>query len=143
VNDDRIRPAQRGAAALPGAAARASDFRRARNLAWSLLQAAAPERIVATRHGDAMVLTEFVRTRELELAVHGLDLATALDRQPWMTGPAAQVTEELLLPDAARLRDAAGWSRLTLIAKLAGRRPATAAEASLIESLGTQRLALS
>jgi hypothetical protein len=77
--------------------------------------------------------------------VHGLDLAAALDRRPWMTGPAAQVTEELLLPapDAARLRDAAGWSRVTLIAKLTGRDPATAAETGLIESLGTRRLALS
>ncbi len=145
VNDDRIQSAQRGAAALPGAAARASDFRQVRNIAWALLQAAAPERVVRTRHGDRMVLAEFARTRVLELAVHGLDLAAALDRQPWLTGPAAQVTEELLLParDAARLRDAAGWSRLTLIAKLTGRIPATAAETGLIENLGTRRLALS
>ena len=145
VNDDRIQSAQRGAAALPGAAARASDFRQVRNLAWALLQAAAPERVVRTRHGDRMVLAEFTRTRVLELAVHGLDLAAALDRQPWLTGPAAQVTEELLLPapDAARLRDAAGWSRLTLIAKLTGRIPATAAETDHIEKLGTRRLALS
>jgi hypothetical protein len=91
-----------------------------------------------------MLLTEFTRTRILELAVHGLDLAAALDRQSWMTDPAAQVTEELLLPSpaATRLRAAAGWSRLTLIAKLTGRVRVTAAEACLIQSLGTQQLAL-
>ena len=51
-----------------------------------------------TRHGDLISLTEFLRTRVLELAVHRLDLAVALGREPWMTQPAAQVTEELLLP---------------------------------------------
>ena len=54
-----------------------------------------------TRHGDPMLLAEFLRTRVLELAVHGLDLAAALDREPWMTAPAAGVTEDLLLPSAA------------------------------------------
>jgi Mycothiol maleylpyruvate isomerase N-terminal domain len=63
VTEDRIRSAQRGAAALPGAAAPASDFRQARNLTWSLLQAAPAGRVVRTRHGDAMVLAEFARTR--------------------------------------------------------------------------------
>jgi hypothetical protein len=145
VNDDRIGSAQRGAAVLPGAAARARDFRQARDLAWSLVQSALPARVVRTRHGDRMLLSEFMRTRVLELAVHGLDLAAALDREPWMTDPSAQVTEELLLPPsaAAELRAEADWSRLTLIAKLTGRVSATAAETRLIESLGTQRLALS
>jgi hypothetical protein len=91
-----------------------------------------------------MLLTEFVRTRVLELAVHGLDLAAALDRQPWMTLPAAQVTEELLLPSpaAARLRAAAGWDRTTLIAKLTGRAPVTTAEDRLIQACAIQRLVL-
>jgi hypothetical protein len=91
-----------------------------------------------------MLLSEFMRTRVLELAVHGLDLAAALGREPWMTGPAAQVTEELLLPPpaAARLRAESGWSQVTLIAKLTGRVPATDAENNLIQSIGTERLAL-
>jgi len=33
---------------------------------------------VLTRHGDVMLLTEFMRTRVLELAVHGLDLAAGV-----------------------------------------------------------------
>ncbi len=91
-----------------------------------------------------MLLSEFLRTRVFELAVHGLDLAAALDRAPWMTALAAEVTGELLLPAAAgaRLRAETGWDQVTLIAKLAGRSPATSAESRLIESLGSRRLAL-
>lgn len=143
TNTDRIRSAQQGATALPGAAARARDFDRVRRQAWALLQAAPRGRIVRTRHGDRMLLTEFVRTRVLELAVHGLDLAAALERQPWTTPQAASVTEELLLPSAAaRLRAQAGWDQVTLIAKLTGRRPLTPAETRLIQSLGIRWLAL-
>jgi uncharacterized protein (TIGR03083 family) len=144
TNDDRIRSAQRGAAALPDAAARARDFAAARSDAWTLLGATPPGRVVRTRHGDRMLLSEFLRTRVFELAVHGLDLAVALDREPWMTPLAAEVTGELLLPAAAgaRLRADAGWNQVTLIAKLTGRCPATSAESTLIEALGSQRLAL-
>jgi uncharacterized protein (TIGR03083 family) len=144
TNDDRIRSAQRGAAALPDAAARARDFAAARSDAWTLLGATPPGRVVRSRHGDRMLLSEFLRTRVFELAVHGLDLAAALDREPWMTPLAAEVTGELLLPAAAgaRLRADAGWDQVTLIAKLTGRCPATSAERALIEALGGRRLAL-
>ena len=143
TNSDRVQSAQRGAAALPDAAARARDFAVARQQAWALLQAAPPGRVVQTRHGDRMLLTEFLRTRILELAVHGLDLASALECQPWMTTPAAHVTEELLLPSAAaRLRAQTGWDQTTLIAKLTGRRPLAPAETQLIQHTGIQWLAL-
>jgi hypothetical protein len=91
-----------------------------------------------------MLLTEFLRTRVLELAVHGLDLAAAIQCPPWMTGPAAYVTEELLLPAeaAAGLREEAGWDRVSLVATLTGRRPASTAEAQLIQRTGGQRLIL-
>ena len=46
-------------------------------------------RIVQTRHGDAMLLTDFLTTRVVELAVHGLDVADVLEQQPWLTAPAA------------------------------------------------------
>jgi uncharacterized protein (TIGR03083 family) len=144
TNADRIDSARCGAAALPDAAARARDFDEARQQAWALVQAAPPMRVVQTRHGDPMLLTEFLRTRVLELTVHGLDLAAALERQPWTTAPAAQVTEELLVPSAAaaRLRAETGWDQATLIAALSGRRPVTPAQTQLIQSLGIQRLAL-
>jgi len=91
-----------------------------------------------------MLLAEFLRTRVLELAVHGLDLAAGLDRAPWMTAPAAEVTEDLLLPAAAaaRLRAGTGWDRITLIAGLTGRRPLTPAETELVQSAGVGWLAL-
>jgi uncharacterized protein (TIGR03083 family) len=141
---DRIRSAQLGAAALPDAGARARDFRTAREQAWGLLQVTPPGRVVRTRHGDPMLLSEFLRTRVFELAVHGLDLAAALEREPWMTGLAAEVTGELLVPASAgaRLRAETGWDRVTLIAKLTGRSPLTSVEGRLIEPLGSTRLAL-
>ena len=75
--------------------------------------------------------------------MHGLDLAAALDREPWMTIEAARVTEDLLLPcGAAGLRAETGWDRVGLIARLTGRHPVTPAETELIESTGIGRLAL-
>jgi uncharacterized protein (TIGR03083 family) len=144
TNADRIQSAQRGAAALTGAAARARDFEAARREAGLALRQAPAGRVVRTRHGDSMLLTEFLRTRVLELAVHGLDLAAALDRGPWMTAAAAHVTEDLLLPSAAagRLRAETGWDRVGLVARLTGRHPVTQAETDLIQSAGAGRLAL-
>jgi uncharacterized protein (TIGR03083 family) len=144
TNADRVQSAQRGAAALAGAADRARDVEAARQQAEAAVRDAPPGRVVLTRHGDRMLLTEFLRTRVLELAVHGLDLAAALDRGPWMTVPAAHLTEELLLPSAAagRLRAETGWDQVGLIARLTGRHPVTTAEAGLIQSAHAGQLAL-
>jgi uncharacterized protein (TIGR03083 family) len=144
TNAARIQSAQRGAAALAGAADRARDVEAARQQAEAAVRDAPPGRVVLTRHGDRMLLTEFLRTRVLELAVHGLDLAAALDRGPWMTVPAAHLTEELLLPSAAagRLRAETGWDQVGLIARLTGRHPVTTAEAGLIQSAHAGQLAL-
>ena len=110
TNADRIESARRGAAGLDGAAGRARDVREARQQAWAAMRDAPPGQVVQTRHGDPMLLAEFLRTRVLELAVHGLDLAAALDREPWMTAAAAGVTEDLLLPGAADPLAAPGTS---------------------------------
>ena len=144
TNAGRIESAQRGAAALAGAAARARDVEVARRQAELALRDAPPGRVVTTRHGDRMLLSEFLRTRVLELAVHGLDLAAALDREPWMTAQAAHVTEDLLLAPAAAslLRAETGWDRVGLIARLTGRHPVTPAETELIQSAHIGRLAL-
>ena len=144
ANEGRIESAQRGAAALAGAAARARDVEVARRQAELALRDAPPGRVVTTRHSDRMLLREFLRTRVLELAVHGLDLAAALDREPWVTAQAARVTEDLLLPPpaAGRLRAQTGWDRVGLIARLTGRRPVTPAESELIQSARIGRLAL-
>jgi uncharacterized protein (TIGR03083 family) len=144
VNEDRIAAARRGAEALGSGAAIARDF----DLAWreslAQLRQAPPGRLVRTRHGDRMLVTEFLRTRVLELAVHGLDLAAGLGRPPWTTEAAAAVVEELILPGgtAPRLRGEAGWDHRTLIAKATGRLPLSEPEAALLDRHGLRRLAL-
>jgi uncharacterized protein (TIGR03083 family) len=144
TNANRIQSAQRGAAALAGRAAWAGDFELARRQAELALRDAPPRCVVRTRHGDRMLLTEFLRTRVLELAVHGLDLAAALDREPWITVQAAELTEDLLLrPEAVgRLRAETGWDPGGLIARLTGRHPLTPAETRLIQSARIGWLAL-
>ncbi|MCO1597682.1 maleylpyruvate isomerase N-terminal domain-containing protein [Micromonospora sp. RHAY321] len=102
--------------------------------------AAPPERVVRTRHGDAMRLTEFLRTRVVEVGVHGLDLAAALDRPPWLTAPAAEVIADLLTGGRAvpaELR----WDRLTLIRKTTGRAALSGAERAAVDAAGFRWLA--
>ena len=144
TNADRIATAQRGAAGSAPEGLRA-EFDRAWQAGRADAGAAPAGRRVLTRHGDLMLLTEFMRTRVLELAVHGLDLAAGLGRDPWLTDPAAAVVEELLLGHAAAaaaLRAPLGWDRAGLIAKATGRSPLTAAEQEAVESAGVRWLAL-
>lgn len=143
TNADRIASARRGAAGLPTGEL-AADFEHAWQESWAAVQAARPGRVVRTRHGDLMLLTEFLRTRVLELAVHGLDLAASLDRDPWLTPEAADVVADLVLPDgsAADVAGRLAWDRVTLIAKLTGRHPLTPAESAVIEAEHIHWLAL-
>ena len=143
VNDDRIATAQRAAAAAGPARALARDVEQAWRDAWAQMRGAPQERVVCTRHGDRMLLTEFLRTRVLELAVHGLDLAAGLDRPPWLTDAAADVVEKLVLPaGSARLREEAGWDRPTLVAMATGRLPFRPSDRVLMERYGLRRIAL-
>jgi uncharacterized protein (TIGR03083 family) len=143
TNADRIASAQHGAATVP-AEAMAADFESAWHEARAAVWAAPPDRVVRTRHGDLMLLTDFLRTRVLELAVHGLDLAAGLDREPWLTPEAASVVADLVLPDgsAAGLRQRLGWDHVTMIAKVTGRQPLTPAESGLVEAEHIHWLAL-
>jgi len=145
TNADRIATAQRGAAGLRPAGLRAA-FDRGWRSALADAAAAPPGRRVRTRHGDLMLLTDFMRTRVLELAVHGLDLAAGVGRDPWLTGAAAGVVEELILTGqdgaAAGLWQRLGWDRAVLIAKATGRRPLTAAERRAVQDAGLRWLAL-
>jgi hypothetical protein len=77
----------------------------------------------------------YLRSRVLELAVHGLDLAAGLGRPLRVTEGAAHVVEQLSLPGGAlsRLLDESRWDQLTLIAKVACRLPLAQAEANLTE----------
>lgn len=103
--------------------------------AWRATDAAVAvqpaDRVVRTRHGDPMSLPEFLVTRVVEVGVHGLDLAVALNREPWLTPTAAQVIADLLTggrPVPAGL----GWDRLTLIRKATGRAPLAGRERAVV-----------
>jgi hypothetical protein len=52
-----------------------------------------------------MLLTEFLKTRVIEVAVHGFDLADAVARPSWLTPAAADVLQELLLGPARAAPD--------------------------------------
>lgn len=100
------------------------------------------DRVVRTRHGDAMLLADFLRTRVVELAVHGLDLADALGRESWLTGPAADLVLALLLGADAERAAGLGWSRALLLRGATGRAVLSAAEADRLAGLGLRRLTL-
>jgi hypothetical protein len=96
TNADRITTAQAHASDLQGPTILAELD----DLCSAIADRCTPEpadRVVRTRHGDAMLLTEFLKTRVLEVAVHGFDLADALALPSWLTPAAADVLQELLL----------------------------------------------
>ncbi|GLW56020.1 maleylpyruvate isomerase N-terminal domain-containing protein [Kitasatospora phosalacinea] len=103
-------------------------------------------RVVRTRHGDPMLLTDFLTTRVVELAVHGLDLADALDHAPWLTGPAADLLDALLLADGDADPDAVraelGWDRPAFLRKATGRTPLDRAEQDVLARTGLTWLTL-
>ncbi|GAA1076116.1 maleylpyruvate isomerase family mycothiol-dependent enzyme [Nocardiopsis composta] len=100
VNRERVDSAMQAAALRtdPGETGRALEA------AWlevePRLLAAPAGRTVLTRHGDAMLLDDFLVTRVVELLLHGLDLADALEREPWATPEALAIVQRLLFGDA-------------------------------------------
>jgi uncharacterized protein (TIGR03083 family) len=91
-----------------------------------------PRRLIRTRIASIR-LDEFVKTRVLELAVHGLDLAEALDEPMWLTQGGAAVTRTILDgllggPPPTRL----AWNDVTYIETGTGRRPLAHEEAAIL-----------
>jgi uncharacterized protein (TIGR03083 family) len=144
VDADRIDTARALARQLGSPDVIRAELARACAEAVALLTQTPTDRTIRTRHGDRMLLIDFARTRVVELALHGLDLAIALDRPSWLTDEAATVLEELLLPagNAAELRARLGRDRAALIALLTGRIVPAPAEAAVLASAGAVRLAL-
>ncbi|MFF0123399.1 maleylpyruvate isomerase N-terminal domain-containing protein [Micromonospora arida] len=139
VDADRIAGGRQDALQV-GRAALATELDRAWRTTDVAVAAAPTDRVVRTRHGDAMLLTEFLRTRVVEVGVHGLDLAAALGRPPWLTPQASAVIADLLTggkPTPAGLR----WDELTLIRKTTGRAALTAPEQAAIAAAGFRWLA--
>ncbi len=143
TNDRRINLAQQQAASAGDGHALAREFDRTWRHVLDLCQQEPPDRVVRTRHGDAMLLTDFLTTRIVELGIHGLDLAAALDRQPWLTPSAALVLTDLLLGNTERDKlNELGWDELTFLRKATGRAELTPAETRAVQQCGLRWLSL-
>jgi uncharacterized protein (TIGR03083 family) len=140
VNDIRIDSAT--AAAVDGGAAVAARFAATWPSAVERCAAEDDGRLVTTRHGDPMTLTDFIITRVVEVAVHGIDLADALDRPRWTTPEAVAVVTGLLLGPGHETAPAVlGMDPVVFIAKATGREAFTETERALAESRGLTWLA--
>lgn len=96
-----------------------------------------PDRVVgvALEPPMALRLDEYVPTRVLEMAVHGLDLAHALGRPPWLTVQGARITIAILEGRMGGAPPASlGWDDVTYIETATGRREATDAEREVLGS---------
>ncbi|MEV6211454.1 maleylpyruvate isomerase N-terminal domain-containing protein [Kitasatospora sp. NPDC051914] len=143
TNAARIALAQDRAARQAGGARPVEGFDATWREADRLCRAEADGRVVRTRHGDPMLLSEFLVTRVVEVAVHGLDLADALGRKPWLTPQAADVLQDLLLgPDGGAALEELDWDRLRFLRKATGRDPLTGEEAAEVDRLGIRWLTL-
>ncbi|MFE2518108.1 hypothetical protein ACFXG9_22635 [Streptomyces mirabilis] len=79
----------------------------------------------------------------VEVAVHGLDLADALGREPWLTSQAADLVQGLLLgPNGAAALEKLGWGQLHFLRKATGREPITREEALDVSRLDIRWLTL-
>ncbi|GAA0948517.1 hypothetical protein GCM10009550_24960 [Actinocorallia libanotica] len=135
----RVALARAKAAAHSDPAVLVEDFAATWRLAHLLCSAEPAPRVVRTRHGDAMLLADFLLTRLVELCLHGLDLADALSRPPWPTPYAARAVEHLLLDGAAR---PLGWDRPAFLRKATGRLPLTPDETRALTDQGVTWLTL-
>jgi uncharacterized protein (TIGR03083 family) len=92
-------------------------------------------RVVVT-WGPALTLGELLKTRVLEVTIHGTDLADALHRPAWATGDGRGITTEILRRLlGADLPDNLGWDDLTLMEKGSGRSPLTDEDRRILRSL--------
>lgn len=143
MNAARIALAQAHAAEQMSGPALVEDFAVTWQRVDRLCRAEPEGRVVRTRHGDPMLLSEFLLTRVVEVALHGLDLADALGREPWLTSQAADLVQDLLLdPDGLSPLEKLGWGQLRFLRKATGREPITKEEALDVDRLGIRWLAL-
>jgi len=109
INGARIERARQDAAA-EGGPGLVADFDRTWRAVADQVAAQPPGRLVRTRHGDGIRLDDFLLTRVVEVGVHGLDLADALGRDPWLTEPAAAAIASLLASPGTPAADASSPS---------------------------------
>ncbi|KUL43452.1 maleylpyruvate isomerase family mycothiol-dependent enzyme [Streptomyces regalis] len=143
TNAARIGLAQNHAAEHANGAALAADFAATWRQVDQMCQDEPEDRVVRTRHGDAMLLSEFLLTRVVEVAVHGLDLADALGREPWLTPEAGVAVLELLLgPEQLDAAGELGWDGPTFLRKVTGRATLDATETAQVGRLGIRWITL-
>jgi uncharacterized protein (TIGR03083 family) len=138
TNENRISLAAQRAASARDGRALTDEFVAVCRDVVARCAAEPADRVVRTRHGDAMRLTDYLVTRVLELGVHGFDLAAALDRPPWLTAEAAEVLTGLYAVNGKAL----GVDDVTLLRKVSGRLPLTATERATLDAAGITWLAL-
>lgn len=105
------------------------------------------DRTMVTRHGDPMLVTDYLATRVVESLLHGLDLADALGREPWARDRALELVGEVLFgaadPEALErvLPGARGANVLGAVRVVTGRAPERV-ERAVVEAAGVRVLAL-
>lgn len=143
ANSRRIELGRERAAGAGEGPALVKEFDEAWRSAARVCTAEPDDRVVRTRHGDPMLLTDFLVTRVVEVAVHGLDLAEAVGREPWLSDPAGDLLAQLLLGQRGLTEvSVLGWDRVTFLRKATGRAPLTGAETAEVERAGIRRLSL-
>jgi uncharacterized protein (TIGR03083 family) len=93
-------------------------------------------RIVLIPQRGAMRLADWVLTRVISVAAHGLDAALTLGHPPWTTSEAATVIRPVFVElMGAEPPASLGWDDHTLLATATGRRALTAEEQKLLGPL--------
>lgn len=143
TNGRRIELARERAARVVGGKDLAAEFDEVWRTAARLCGNEPDDRVVRTRHGDPMLLTDFLVTRVVEVAAHGLDLAAAVGRRAWLSESAGRLLAELLVgPRGLDEVGILGWDQVTFLRKATGREPLTGAEAAEVERVGIRWLSL-
>lgn len=103
--------------------------------ALDLAEREGPLRVIRT-WGPTLTIEEFLKTRAVEITVHGMDMALALGREPWATEEGVQVTRDVLVGLLEREPpEALGWDDLTFIDKGTGRQTLAEPERATLAEL--------
>jgi uncharacterized protein (TIGR03083 family) len=93
-------------------------------------------RLVQIPSCGPMKLADWVSTRVMSVAAHGLDVALTLGLEPWTTRPALDITSSVLISLLGTEPPAQlGWDDRTLLAAGTGRRALTSAERAVLGPL--------